>query len=116
MAGILASHERMSGEPGKIAQSVTLRLVFVQGRLAGGDQQNHRYDTYYHAIYPSCPPGQTRAKESVHPNGHSSLADPGKVRESGRPAVMCTGIGFRTRMSRLYGSGGDPLEVCVSLL
>jgi hypothetical protein len=37
------------------------------------------------------------------------LANSGKVRESGRPAAMCTGIGFRMRMSRLCGSGGGPL-------
>lgn len=55
------------------------------------------------------PPGQTPAKESVHPNGLSSLADSGKVQESSRPALTCTGIGVRTMMSRLYVNGGDPL-------
>jgi hypothetical protein len=59
--------------------------------------------------------GPNPGKESVHPNGLSSLANSGKVRESGRPAAMCTGIGFRMRMSGLCGSGGGPLEVCVSL-
>lgn len=48
-------------------------------------------------------------KESIHPNGLFNLANAGKARESGRPAAMCTGIGFRMRMSRLCGSGGGPL-------